>query len=57
MTADEVLLIELMKKTDFDFIVVGAGSSGCAVTAGLVEAKLGTVCILLMRVVQTVHHS
>lgn len=35
-----------MTKNRFDFIVVGAGSSGCAVTAGLVEAGIGTVCTL-----------
>jgi len=35
-----------MTNTSFDFIVVGAGSAGCAVAAGLADARLGTVCAL-----------
>lgn len=35
-----------MTNSSFDFVVVGAGSAGCAVAAGLVEAGLGTVCAL-----------
>ncbi len=32
--------------TSFDFIVVGAGSAGCAVSAELANANAGTVCAL-----------
>ena len=35
-----------MTNTSFDFIVVGTGSAGCAVAAGLADAGLGTVCAL-----------
>ncbi|MCY3817016.1 MAG: GMC family oxidoreductase N-terminal domain-containing protein [Gammaproteobacteria bacterium] len=35
-----------MTDSSFDFVVVGAGSAGCAVVAGLVEAELGTVCAI-----------
>ena len=35
-----------MTESSYDFVVVGAGSAGCAVAAGLVEAELGTVCAL-----------
>jgi choline dehydrogenase len=35
-----------MRHSNFDFIVVGAGSAGCAVAAGLIEAELGTVCAI-----------
>lgn len=35
-----------MTDSSFDFVVVGAGSAGCAVVAGLVDAELGTVCAL-----------
>ncbi len=35
-----------MRESTADFIVVGAGSAGCAVTAGLIEANAGTVCTL-----------
>ena len=30
----------------FDFIVIGAGSAGCAVAHGLAMANKGTVCVL-----------
>ena len=32
--------------SSFDFIVIGAGSSGCAVAAGLVEREAGSVLVL-----------
>ena len=35
-----------MTNTSFDFIVIGAGSAGCAVAGGLAEAGVGTVCAL-----------
>lgn len=31
---------------EFDFVVIGAGSAGCAVAGGLAEANIGTVCVL-----------
>jgi choline dehydrogenase len=31
---------------EFDFIVIGAGSAGCAVAAGLAKANIGSVCVL-----------
>lgn len=31
---------------EFDFIVIGAGSAGCAVSAGLAQANIGSVCVL-----------
>ena len=31
---------------EFDFVVVGAGSAGCAVAAGLANGNTGTVCVL-----------
>jgi choline dehydrogenase len=37
---------KFMTNTAFDFIVVGTGSAGCAVAAGLADARLGTVCAL-----------
>ncbi len=30
----------------YDFVVIGAGSAGCAVAAGLAEAGAGTICVL-----------
>lgn len=31
---------------EFDFVIVGAGSAGCAVAKGLCDANIGTVCVL-----------
>lgn len=33
-------------QTEYDFVVVGAGSAGCAVAAGLAEAGLGTIAVI-----------
>jgi choline dehydrogenase len=30
----------------YDFVVIGAGSAGCAVSAGLANANIGSVCVL-----------
>ncbi len=30
----------------FDFVVIGAGSAGCAAASGLAQARIGTVCVL-----------
>ena len=35
-----------MESEKFDFVVIGAGSAGCAVAARLAEANLGTVAII-----------
>ena len=35
-----------MSESKFDFVVVGTGSAGCAVAAGLAERDLGAVCAL-----------
>lgn len=31
---------------EFDFIIVGAGSAGCAAAAGIAQAHVGSVCVL-----------
>ena len=31
---------------EFDFVIIGAGSAGCAVAKGLCDANVGTVCVL-----------
>lgn len=31
---------------EFDFVVIGAGSAGCAAAKGLCDANIGTVCVL-----------
>ena len=33
-------------KTEYDYIIIGAGSAGCVVAARLLEAKAGTVLVL-----------
>jgi choline dehydrogenase len=35
-----------MINTEFDFIIAGAGSAGCAIAARLIEANVGTVLLL-----------
>lgn len=35
-----------MAKTEYDFIIAGAGSAGCAIAARLIEANVGTVLLL-----------
>ena len=44
-TATPIRLVCAMTE-DFDFIVIGAGSAGCAVAAGLAQANIGTVAVL-----------
>lgn len=36
----------MARRTQVDFIVIGAGSAGCAVAAGLVEREAGSVLVL-----------
>jgi choline dehydrogenase-like flavoprotein len=31
---------------EFDFVIIGAGSAGCAAAKGLSDANVGTVCVL-----------
>ncbi|SFS21174.1 GMC family oxidoreductase [Yoonia litorea] len=31
---------------EFDFVIIGAGSAGCAVAKGLSDANVGTICVL-----------